>query len=308
MNHFWYRIISFVLVFILLILGLIFLTSYIVKSRDFKIYETDSNTLVMGENTHYDILLSGASHARNLSRYRNHIRIERILDKSVTNIAQGAATCGVNEQYFYLKYFYEQGNSVDQLVYLLSPPLLYSDQLPVASNTFNQEFFSFDFLWSYIQFDSENKRQRIFEYIRSKLTLEWICTRPVAKSIRDDVLEEVEPDIVNEILSMYYNPENSEQRFKVSCATIEEEIRFAAKHDTEVVFIIPPAVFGKWPGHFEVIDFAREMKEKYSIRYYDLSESITDKKFYYDHHHLNTFGVVKFMKDFMKPFLENKYE
>jgi len=286
-----------------LILGLVLLSSYIVKSRDFKVYETDSNTLVMGENTHYDILLSGASHARNLSRYRNHIRIERILDKSITNIAQGAATCGVNEQYFYLKYFYEQGNSVDQLVYLLSPPLLYSDQLPIASNTFNQEFFSFDFLCSYIEFDSENKRQRIFEYIRSKMTRDWISTRPVTKSIRDDVLEEVEPGIVNEILSMYYNPENSEQRFKVSCATIEEEIRFAAKHDTEVVFIIPPAVFGKWPGHFNVIEFVKEMEEKHGTRYYDLSESITNKEFYYDHHHLNTYGVVLFTKEYLKPIL-----
>ncbi len=151
MSKLYRRLVLFPVLLIIIILSLLHIFSFIVRARDFKINETDSNTLVMKQNQHYDILLSGASHARNFSRYKNHYRIEEILGKSITNVGQGAASCGVEEQYFYYKYFVEENNSVDQLYYILSPSFLFSETLPFASNTFNQECFSFKSLFRYMK-------------------------------------------------------------------------------------------------------------------------------------------------------------
>ncbi len=300
------RLLLFPILLIIILVSLIHIFSFLVRARDFKIHETDSNTLVMKQNQHYDILLSGASHARILSRHQNHYRVEEILNKSATNIAQGAASCGVEEQYFYFKYFVKENNSVDQLIYILSPSYLFSETLPFASNTFNQEYFSYKFLFSYIKFDAENKRQRIFEYIRSKLTWAWITLKPDESEAMVKALEKVDPAAVEEGFRLSYSENPSIDRFKHSCDIIEDEINFALKHNTEVLFIIPPAVFGKWPGHEQVLSYAREMKERYGCQYFDFSESVMEPKYYFDHHHLNTNGVVYFTKNYLKPALEGQ--
>jgi hypothetical protein len=303
MKKFIIRLVAFSLLLPVALILLAFLTTWIVENRNFKIYQTDSNTLIMGKNKHYGILFSGASHARNLSRHQNHLRLEKILNKSISNIAQGAATCGINEQFFYFKYFYQEGNSVDDLVYLLSPPLLYSEELPVASNTFNEEIFSLRFLKSYLKFDSENKRQRIFEYIRSKFKKNWIFLKPKLDEANTNILEKVDTAAVRQTVETFYRDNTSVERFNKSCKTVEEEVVFAREHNASVTFIIPPAVFGTWPGHKETIDFAKRMGEKYGTRYFDYSESIRDPKLYYDHHHLNTAGVVLFAEKYLKPIL-----
>jgi hypothetical protein len=175
--------------------------------------------------------------------------------------------------------------------------------LPMASNTFNYETFSLRFLVSYLKFDSENKKQRIFEYFRSKLTSKWIFHTPKDDDANLITLAKVDSAAVKAGIEEYYIMGKDTKRFATSCEIIEDEIKFAQKHNTEVIFVIPPAVFGKWPGHEMTVDFAKKMEEKYHTRYYDFSESIMDPKYYYDHHHLNTAGVVLFGEKFLKPVL-----
>jgi hypothetical protein len=280
-------------------------TTILVKSRDFQLDETESNTLVMRSNEHYNIIMSGASHARNFTRSKNNFRIEKILNKSVTNIGQGASACSVEEQFFYLKYFYWENNVADQLVYVLSPPLLYSKNLPIASNTFNSECFSFKFLFRYLNNNGENKRQRVFEYIRSKLSLKWIFLKPIKEDGKHDFLKKIDPEAVKEGVATIYDKDTiaSEKRFQRSCSIVEEEIIYTLAHNTKIVFVIPPALFGKWPGHENTVDFAKRMQAKYGVTFYDFAEVITDPKYYYDHHHLNTNGVVYFTEQYLKPIL-----
>lgn len=305
LRQFVFRFFSFFIILLVAVFLAINLSSYVVHKRGFEIYETDSNTLPMKKNTHYDIIFSGASNARNLSNYKNNLRLESILNKSITNIAQGDARCGINEQFFYLKYFYEKGNTVDQLVYILDPILMYSKKLPYASNTFNNECFSLDFLFSYLAFDSENKQQRIFEYIRSKLTIEWLGMRPNNLDSQEDVIGEVDSLAVVKLLMGYFNPDSAGDRFNKSCNTLEKEIQFVREMNTKVVFVIPPSVFGYLPGQDSTLVFVERMFHEHGVPFYDFSGVMKDPKYYYDHVHLNTNGVIHFMQDFMKPGLES---
>lgn len=297
------RLVLFPLLLISIFISLIYLFSFLVRSRDFMIDETESNTLVMKQNQHYDLLFSGASDARNFSRHKNHYRVEEILNLSISNIGQGAATCGPAEQYFYYKYFIEENNSVDRLIYILTPAFLFSEQLPYASNTFNEEYFSYRFLFRYLKFDSENKSQRIFEYIRSKFTWAWITLKPNRSEAMLKTLEKVDTLAVEEGFK-YYIYDVSEDQFKRSCNIIEDEVSFALKHNTKIVFIIPPTAFGKWPENDKVVSFIQEMKQRYGCQYFDFSESVLEPKYYYDHFHLNTDGVVYFTENFLQPALQ----
>lgn len=304
MKKFTAQLIFFPLIFIIIILGVIQITSMVAKSRNFKINEIDSNTLTMGENKHYDIILLGASHARNLSRHMNHYRVEKILDKSVANIAQGENSCGVEEQYFYLKYFYDENNTVDKVVFFLSPPLLFSETLPIASNTFNKEIFSTSFLWNYINFETtENKRQRIFEYLKSKLTWSWITIEAKDNESMESALLRVDSAVVASGIAEYYDVNESLDRYKIECENLEEVIKYVQAKNSEFIFVMPPASFGRWPGNDLVLGFADKMKQKYGIEYYDFFESVMLPKYYYDHHHLNTAGVEYFTENYLKPAL-----
>ena len=167
MRRFILRSVLFIISLITTIILIITIFSQIVENRHFLNYQTESNLLVFDKNVNYDILFMGISHARNFSRHKNQLRIEEITNKKVANIGQGGGACGVNEQLFYLDYFYFQNNTAKQIIYVLSPPMVFSETLPIASNTFNYESFELLFLIKYLNFDSENKYQRILSYLRS---------------------------------------------------------------------------------------------------------------------------------------------
>ena len=256
-------LISFI--YILLLIS----SSAFVEHKGFKNWQTESNTLIIPKNEHFDVLITGISHARNFSRHCNHQRIEKILNKKIINIGQGEGKCGVNELYFYLKYFYLKKNTTNLVLYVLSPPLLYSESLPIASNTFDIEAFKLDFLISYLHFPSENKKQRILDYLRQKLRLRWIQQKPSNDTIMDDYLTKLDTSVVNKGFKVTYPNGLNNIRFNKSCNRIEEEINTIQNNNSKIIFIILPALFGKWPGHNETIQFAKKMKQKYNVNYYN---------------------------------------
>lgn len=299
MKKFILHTVTLCTIFVVLVFTLAFSTSIIVKNRDFKNYETESNLLIFNENEDYDIMIMGISHARNLSRHKNHLRIEKILDLKIVNIGQGEGKCGVNEQMFYLKYFYETMNFTDTIIYVLSPPLLWNQNLNQASNTFVKEPFKFDFFFKYFNFKTENKWQRLLFYIKSKLSSSWLFNTPYSLDKNEVKLIALDPLEIEKGTKLAYNG-TSLQIFMQNCAVVENTIKLAHKYNSEIIFIILPTLFGKWQGHPETIDFLKKMSIKHKIKYYDYSETVTGLEYYYDHHHFNSDGIVHFVENYLK--------
>ena len=289
------------LMFILLIIS-----SAFVRSKGFNNYTTESNTLFLKENECFDILFMGISHARNFSRHKNHLRVENILKSKVVNLGQGSGACGVNEQLFYLDYFFYRGNTVSKIIYVLSPPMLFSPTLPIASNTFKYEMFEIPFLFRYLQFKSENKNARIIYYLQSKLHPRWLFRKPYTKESMNKQLDSLNIDVVMNGQNVAYGGTNLNLiQFNKSIKIVEETIKLAKNNNSEVILLIPPALFGKWRGHQETICFAELMKDKYSnVKIIDGSETILNPEYYYDNHHLNTDGIVLFTKNYLLPMLK----
>lgn len=299
------RFLRSTILYILLLLTILVIglevSSNMVKNRQFKNYETESNLLVMKKDASYDMLIMGISHARNFSRHKNHLRIEKILDKKIINIGQGGGRCGINEQLFYLDYFYKKGNTASTVVYVISPPLFFSETLPIASNTFDREPFELKFFLNYLQFKSENKQERLTSYVKSKLTRRWFSSVPRSLDAMEQKLDSIDMKVVSAGQNLVYKDSTAYTIFNKSVTRVEETIQLALRHNANVILVIPPALFGKWKGHPDVAAFAQRMQELYGVEYYDFSESVLSPELYYDHHHLNTNGVVFFTKNFLQP-------
>jgi len=295
--------------YIFLLIGLILIvleiSSSIVKNRQFKNYETESNLLVMNNDEKFNILFMGISHARNFSRDKNHLRIENILDKKIINIGQGGGLCGINEQLYYLDYFYRKGNTASTVVYIISPPLFFAETLPIASNTFDREPFELKFFLDYLFFKTENKQERLTSYLQTKLTPFWLSYKPNSKDSNDEKLDSIDFNVVSAGIQMVYKDSISFNRFNKSIDRVEETIQLALNNNSNVILIIPPALFGKWEGHYRVEEFAKRMQKLDGVEYFDFSESVLSPEYYYDHHHLNTNGVVYFTEAFLKPILNS---
>ena len=303
MKKFIVQIIAYFLFLVFFILIGAQLTSNSVKNRNFKNYETESNLLVLKENKKYDFLFMGISHARNFSRHKNHLRLDTILNKKFINIGQGEGKCGLNEQFFYLKYFYKNRNKTNQVIYILSPPMLFHTGLPLASKTFDFEPFEFDFFSHYLFFNTRNKTQRVYSYVNSKYTLEWKNHQPKSYTKKQNYLTKLDSVKVTNGLNFTYKKGLAHWQFDRNAKIIEQTIRLIQKNNSSCIFVIPPALFGKWNGHNETLEFAKKMQEKYGVKVYDYSETVLDPKYYYDHHHLNSNGVIYFAENYLKPIL-----
>ena len=81
MKHLIFKSLVFIAILLLTIVFLLECSSFIVKRRGFLNYQTESNLLFFKTQTDYDVLFIGISHARNFSRHKNHIQVEKILNK-----------------------------------------------------------------------------------------------------------------------------------------------------------------------------------------------------------------------------------
>lgn len=303
MKDFLIKIFIYLSLFFISFFFVLTMLSEYVKNKGFENSQTESNTLIIGEDKVYNVLFLGISHARNFSRNGNHEQVEKILNNKIINLGQGGGKCSINEQLFYLDYFYSKGNTTDKVCIVLSPPMLSSTTLPFASNTFDNEAFDMYFFTKYLFFDSENKSERLLNYTQSKFSKKWITNKPIQSKSNTNFLKEIDSTKIKDGFKLAYGSEINMKQFKKSCSQVEEIIKLAQKNKSKVYFFIPPALFGKWPGHLQTIDFLNENKMKYNFNYADFSESILDPKMYYDHHHLNSNGVVLFSKKYLKVFI-----
>ena len=281
-----------------------------VEERDFANSKTESNLLVYRANTHYDLALMGISHARNFSRHGNHKRVEEALGKKLLNLGKGSGTCGVKDQYFYLKYIYEQNVSIDTVIHVISPPYLFGKHLDIDASTFMDEPFRFDFMYEYIVSSSENKWEKLFHYVRSKYQKAWIEYKPFSIDGRIDSLLEIDTHSIEEGMKLAFEEEelkgkDEEQIFLGNIEFLRKILELVKKNNGKSIFLITPTLFGDWPNTDRMLEACDALEPEFDLKIYNFSSVIKQPAMFYDHHHLNTKGVVYFTENFLKPIFEH---
>src|ERR1700722_17014534 len=91
------------------IIGWLYGTNAYVQRNTFTNENCDSDLLFMPTGQEFDLLMLGASHAREFSLNGNHPHIQEILGKRVINLARGNCA-GVVPMEIYLSRFYDQSD------------------------------------------------------------------------------------------------------------------------------------------------------------------------------------------------------
>ena len=135
-------------------------------------WETDSVLLCMPEDTAYDLVVLGASHAYLLSRFEeHHAMMEETLGMRTFNMAMPSGG-GVLPARLYLETFLERGNTARHAVYFLDPFVFFSPACNEAHKLVYFEPFQFRFFWKLLR--NGYPVRRLFTYLQSKFTYAWL--------------------------------------------------------------------------------------------------------------------------------------
>lgn len=291
------KILLFIGLNIFLLVILLFFLNQHVEDREFENWSTESNLLHMPYNEHFDILILGTSHARSFSRAKNHLRMEKILDKKILNLSQGEGKGGILNQYAYLRYFNYVGNSADTIIYFLDPFVFYNRYFDNKDKLFNMEPVRLPFL--YIMIDLRFDLGVIYTYLYSKFTENWLDHKPFNWNSIDKKVETVNAVSVFKRYNVVYPDKIDTITFNKKIKLIEKiASRIRSKYKTPVIFMVPPSLI-LWPGHAKLIEILKELKQEKGIPYYDFSEIMREKKYYKDHDHLNTDGLIYFTEHYL---------
>jgi hypothetical protein len=272
-----------------------FLFSWVYTSQfSFENSETEANLPVLKENTSYDVLMLGISHARIFSRHRNHERFEAATGKSMINLSQGGGFGGLDNQLMHLKYFLHKGNSADELVLVLSPMLMFNSNTDRTRVAYEREPFDPDFFRFVAEHGVENRYQQLGYYLRSKLFWNWITARPISLDRMDKQIDGLDSAAMARTMPGAYPYGLDPAQFADRSAIAESIFRVAHENGMHITIVIPASLFGKWPGHEETMTWLDTVRNSYDLRIVDLSEKwVMRTEYFYDHHHLNTDGVMK---------------
>ncbi len=305
MKKFLIKLFLFFLLLGFFLLGLVMVSSWLIERYDFKNWETESNLLVMRPNTHYDLLFMGNSHARNFSRYKNHLRVEKILNKKILNLGRSAGLCGIREYPFYLQYAYSKNISADTIILNIFSQMLYSDYQNRITISFNDEPFDLKFFLAYLKYPyAEQKYKRLFNYVFSKVRYKWLLTKPHSIDFKKDALSKIDTLAIKRGMKIAFPNGFDTVTFNKNAKILEEFIKLAQSHGSTVIFITTPTLFGDWPHHQDVVKLMKHLRKEYGVKYYDFANVMKNPHWFYDHHHLNSEGISIFTEKYLKPALE----
>lgn len=274
------------------------------RDRDVRldIDETESNLLVMGENQHYGVAILGTSRGRVLSRDGNHRVLEAILGERVINLSKGGGG-GLMPAELHLSHFYDRGNTVDHILYLVDPWVFFS-----SINNENNDFFLRDepfelsILWKLIR--DGYPRDRVFSYLQMIAVTDWAAisryagpglTRGALKAVDRTKLEEAR---------QHYLDRYGEGNFERYSPFVDRINALARENGSRITYILLPLLMRDFPGLPEVDRKLRTAAESADhVDYVNLESAMQDRRFFYDHMHFNTAGIAWFAKNALRPIL-----
>ncbi|MDX9787729.1 MAG: hypothetical protein RBT11_13175 [Desulfobacterales bacterium] len=269
-----------------------------------KNWETESNLLVMGENEHYDVAILGTSRGRIFSRDANHQLMEGILGKKVINLSKGGGG-GLMPAELHLSNFYDRGNTVEHIIYLIDPWVFFCAINNENNNFFlRDEPFELSILWKLIA--RRYPPDRIFSYLQMIAKDDWEnFTRYSAPGLSELTLTAINPRKQEEARKHYLSLYEAD-RFERYSRYLHVINALAKANNSRITYIMLPILMDDFPGAKEVDEKLKAVSREDRVAYYNFVASVRDIRYFYDHMHFNKIGIAHFTQAYLKPILEEK--
>lgn len=301
-QRFLLKALTFTLINVAILLGLLFYFSGRNRTVQLDIAETESNLLVNTSDQHYDIGLLGTSRGRVFSRDDNHQRVENLLDKRLVNLSKGGGG-GLMPAKIHLSHFYSRGNSVDHIFYLVDPWVFYSPINNDKNNFFlRDEPFELSIFWQLIV--DRFPLSSILSYLQMIAVEDWAAISKYAGSgLTKGTLKKIDTEKIDAARA-YYKGRYAENGFHNYSPFVDKINTITKANNTAVTYIMLPLLIPNFPGLDEVDKKLKAVADNNShVSYVNLSTAMQSPKYYYDHMHFNTRGISFFTNWVFAPIL-----
>ncbi|HTF06146.1 MAG TPA: hypothetical protein VK826_19080 [Bacteroidia bacterium] len=257
---------------------------------------TESNLAVMENGEHYDIAILGASRGRGMSRDSNHTILESMLNKRIINLSKGGGG-GVVPAEMFLTYFYNRENTADHIIYFLDPQVMYDAENNEKNGSFMAtEPFELGLLAEMISMRLPIQQQMI--YLKSIWSDNWEDLTRKKRTL--DTLREIDYVGLEKVRKRYDSLIDMDNFVRYS-AYAHDIIALARSHNATVSIVMLPFLMKDFPGKGPVADFfKKEAATQSGVYFYDFTEEMRDRLYFYDHAHFNRNGMIYFTKNYLE--------
>ena len=268
-------------------------------------WETESSVNIIPVNERYDLIIFGTSHGRSFAKFKNHLRMEKILKMRTLNLSKGGGGGPVWTKIF-LNYFYARNNTADTVLYFIDPWVLFFESWneDLCAAIIREEPYRYRVFYSAMV--SGVKWQCLVKYVRNYLLKKWTFDACDCKEYDDNRLKRHDPMAVTQRIRGLYPGKLSKPAFSKYSEMLGEIIAVVKKRGARIVFVLPPTLLGELPGTKDLKKILKEFARKQEINWYDLTNVITDITLFADHDHLNTPGVERFVGNYLAPVLDKQ--
>lgn len=251
------------------------------------------------ENEQYDVLMFGSSHVALIPDFLD--KKYPIKVKTFNNSGGG-----VEIQRTYLKYFINQKNKTDKILYCVDPFMLYSDKWDTANHLIKGEF-NFSFFFHLV------KNMGLSFAVDYLTSFECIGEgKPIIHF--PNPRTQIDSSQVERRLNDLYSDHRiiSERDIIKQKAKFIETIEYLKKYDLldKVTLCVLPTLLGpKEPLKMELQDFLIKLEEIYDVPHFNFADIYyhPDTYVYFnDHDHLNVQGTEIFVKEHLLPIIDKK--
>ena len=271
-------------------------------------WETESNLLVMGGGyspAHYGLALLGTSRGRIFSRDNNHQLVEAILNQKVINLSKGGGG-GLMPMELHLSYFYHLDNRADHIVYLVDPWVFFSPINNEENDFFlRDEPFELFILWKLIA--EGYPSNRLSSYLQMITVRDWKAISTYAgPGLTEGTLKSIDQQKLIEARDHYLSKyvENGFEKYSRFVDIINAKVKQAGGR---ITYLMLPMLIPDFPGMEKVDRKLRQAAEQNEhVAYYDVSNAMHDRRFFYDHMHFNKTGIAYFTRHVLSPVLHGE--
>lgn len=264
--------------------------------------ETESNLLVIRDDEHFDVALLGTSRGRVFSRDDNHRLIEEIIDRNVINLSKGGGG-GLMPAELHLSFFYHRGNQADHIVYLVDPWVFFSPINNEDNDFFlRNEPFELYVLWKLIR--QGYPANRISSYLQEIAEKDWpSISKYAAPGLTERTLKTIDEKKLDKA-RQHYRSKFIENGFEKYSRFVDAINTLVKRNNGRITYVMLPMLIPDFPGMARV---DRKLKaaarQNGHVAYYNCSDRMKDRQYFYDHMHFNKTGIAYFARNGLHPIL-----
>jgi hypothetical protein len=276
-------------------LGLgVYLVSLYNQSFIFEQNLSESNAAITPINTHFKYVLMGTSQSRTFTRENNYVTSDSVIGRGgYLNLSQGGGG-GIIPSLVSMNYFFDRGNSVDQVIYFVTPRVFFTRYSNENHKMFHAEPFQLDLFYEifsapYIPWKTKK------QYLCQLKNFNWQEENHWGRKRSDsalDVFDMAAEEKGKKVLAKYLTetPGNFDRYMRLN----DELVSLLKRHGARIKYVFLPDPMDEVPGLAKVKKGL--LDRGYTV--FDHSKDMLEPSLFSDHLHLNAKGVRSFLNNY----------